>query len=172
MKVGNRLYMLKTNAFYGARLCVITVLVVMLIYTIIVTDKMNIICSSILLFLLPMILDYFSQNPVNERNKKRKEKLIWTSSFASTITFCVLALTGSKEVEIGFSWWKTILSFVFIFYICMAIFEWIGYSSKEEMDHRKKLQKAGEKLIKKKQKKEAQKSQSNPASASQPSETS
>lgn len=156
MKVGNRLYMLKTNAFYGVRLCMIIVLTVMLEYTIINTDKVNIICSSILLFLLPMILDYFSQSPVSKKNQKRKEKLIWISIFASTITFCFLITTGTGEVKIGFSWWKIILCILFFFYICMAIFEWIGYSSPEE-EHRENLKKAGQKLIKKR-KKEAQNS--------------
>lgn len=137
------------DIYFGIRLGVITVLVIILIVTITDATSSKVIISSILLFLLPMVLDYYSQLPISPKNKRRKELLFWISVFASIITFICLLTIKDYVIKPGLNWWKFSISIIWVFYICVAIMDWIKYSSPEEVAHRKKMRK----LAKKKKKK-------------------
>jgi len=130
------------DLYYGIRLCVIALLVVTLSVTIFTATTLTNILSSILLFLLPMILDYFSQMPVSSTNQRRKAIVVWVSIFASAITIAMFLIPfGNIDVS-GNQWWKVILCLVFVAYIGIAILDWIGNSTPEEKENRKMLREA------------------------------
>lgn len=134
------------DTYFGWRLVVIFVLVMALFYSIVNATTTQVMFSSILLFLLPMILDYHSQQPFLKKNIKRKELAMWGSIFASAIFLVLIMFTKHIQLEVGIKIWKLFLITPFLSYIAVAIFDWIGYSSPDELAFRESLREVAQEI--------------------------
>ncbi|MEN7436331.1 hypothetical protein AAGV27_14365 [Bacillus velezensis] len=109
-------------------------------------DNITAILSSFFLFLLPIALDYYNQQPLKEENRKRKEFSMWT---ALSLAFLVLILMMLTEVNffVKNDWFKWGLWFGLFLFVYNAFVDWVAMSSLEEIKHREKVRVAYRKSI-------------------------
>lgn len=126
--------------FFGIRLGVIAILYGILTTSIMRATTTYTLLSQIILFLLPMALDYLSHTPYEKKNKSRQSIGFWVSVLGSA--FCAIFLLGQIELPfiLKHVWSKSFISVLFIFYVVLAIIDWITYSSHVEVEYRKRIQ--------------------------------
>jgi hypothetical protein len=135
----------KLDKHYGLRVCCISLVWFALGGTIINTEDQVAFLSALVLFLLPLAYDYLNQQPILEKNKKRKALGLWSCIFLATL---LLGLTfGGFDLRPIINWrtefisFKVIVWLLFLYYVYMAAQDWVAYSSSEEVEHRERVRK-------------------------------
>lgn len=129
------------DVYYGCRIIVVLFVWCSLGFTFYFTTNHQVVFSSMVIYLLPLSLDYYVQTPFLLGNKKRQLIGFWTSLFSAAL-FCVLGLlSGSFDISHFVTHWASLWVFWLLsgFFFILSIKDWIAYSSPYEMEHRSKL---------------------------------
>lgn len=92
--------------------------------------------ASLMLFLVPLAFDYYNQQPIQKNNQKRRYIGMYSSLFLTSLFFGLMVADIGFEIPMII---KKIFWFIFSYYAGLSIYDWIGYSSKEETEFREKI---------------------------------
>jgi len=127
------------NNFYGVRAAYTLVVWFALGNTIKESTTQSALLSTVILFLLPFLLDYFTQEPIENKNIKRRNYCLWATVILVAI---IQGFTWSGlNIHPAFLnvWVKTILWFSLGSYVFLAFVDWSAFSSKKEIQHRERI---------------------------------
>ncbi|APC48285.1 hypothetical protein BME96_08935 [Virgibacillus halodenitrificans] len=97
--------------------------------------------SAIILFLIPLAFDYYSHQPIETKNIRRKNIGIWSAVILSSICLGITFTGFNVEFLVLAIWFKSLVWILAAFYIVMAVSDWASYSSVEEVAHRDRIKK-------------------------------
>lgn len=107
--------------------------------TIFRADNTEVIFSSLILYFIPITLDYFGHTPLEEKNERRRNLTLWVS-VGLTVLFLALLL---MDLELnGFFTHIISKSFFCILasvFVAVACVDWVTYSTEDEVKHREKI---------------------------------
>lgn len=126
--------------FFGLRFAIILILLMTLGSSIISANNTQSLLTPMILFLLPLSLDYFSHNPKQGKNVKRKNIGIWAPLILAAIIVGVLLTQLNLDVLIKFFWVKLLIWMPFSFFGVLAGIDWAAYSNTAEKEHRELVQ--------------------------------
>ncbi|WP_345242515.1 hypothetical protein [Pontibacillus salipaludis] len=130
------------NNHYGIRMLILIITWFAFGGTLLVEDiNHKTFTSALILYLLPIAIDYNSHQPKLDKNKRRKAFGIWSAALVSTIFLGIsffggFNFTSLLTVGIGFFTVKFAFWVISITYVFMAAVDWVEYSSPEEYNHR------------------------------------
>lgn len=134
------------DTYYGMRFLYTAVAYGILINGLIsINDKVGIL-SSFFLFLIPIALDYFNQQPLKEENYKRIQFCKWLS-LTLAILVLVFMMCNAINDFVTTLWFKYGLWGVLNLFVVTALIDWVTLSSPEEMKHRKLMREAYRKSV-------------------------
>jgi uncharacterized membrane protein len=130
--------MKQMDNFFGFRLGSSILIWLILYTTIIQSHDSQVILSSMILYFIPIALDYFGQSPLKEKNEKRRNLAFWIS-IGLTVLCLGLLMTHADLTDII----DSIISKIIIFvtssgFVAAAVVDWVTYSSESEVAHREK----------------------------------
>ncbi|MDV2683818.1 hypothetical protein RYX56_05780 [Alkalihalophilus lindianensis] len=121
---------------YGFRALLIIIIWLAFFGTITSTTSETTFFGAILLFLLPLALDYSGHAPLLEGNKKRKMLGLWSALFISAVCMGFSFSNLNLEFLTLNPLFQIIVACSGAVYVVMGIYDWVGYSSQEEIEHR------------------------------------
>lgn len=125
---------------FGLRLCCIAVVWFALGGTLLNSENQSTFFSALILYLLPLTLDYNSHLPKEKKNKSRQALGLW-SSVGLAAVFVGMSFSGFNfEAVILIDWVQFLIWILCLFYVYLAIIDWIAYSSLEETAYRQRIQ--------------------------------
>lgn len=122
--------------FFGIRLSVIIILVITLGSSIIAATSTHTLLSPMVLFLIPLALDYYTHDPKKTSDIKRKTIGIWIPGITSAVLIAILLTPLNLNFLAQSTIVKTLLWLPFISFIIMAGIDWVAYSNKHEGQQR------------------------------------
>ncbi|MGG3920702.1 hypothetical protein ABEV41_01910 [Geobacillus thermodenitrificans] len=130
----------KLDKHFGLRLGCIVLLWFALGGTILNSKNQQSFLGALILYLLPLALDYNSQMPKEEKNQRRQALGVWSAVIFASI-FAGMMFSGFNfESFILQTWFKYTIWILCLFYVVLAAVDWVAYSSPEEIEHRQKIQ--------------------------------
>lgn len=126
--------------YFGLRFAVIIVLEITLGASIISASSTQSLFAPMILFLLPLSLDYYSHNPIEGKNIKRKNVGIWVPIILSALIAGVLFSQFNFDFLTQSILVKILLWVPFVFFIVLAGIDWTSYSNPNEKEHRELVQ--------------------------------
>jgi small-conductance mechanosensitive channel len=127
---------------FGFRVCCITIVWFVLGGTLVNSENQNTFFSTLILYLLPLTLDYNSHMPLAEKNKKRQNIGLWSTLGLAALFVGIMFSGFNVEFLVLNNWVQFITWLLCVFYVYLAIVDWITYSSPEETAHRESIKKA------------------------------
>lgn len=122
--------------FFGFRFAIILILLITLGSSITSANNTQSLLSPMILFLLPLALDYFSHNPKQGKNIIRKNVGIWMPLIIAALIIGVLLTQLNLDFLTTFFWVKLLIWLPFIFFGVLAGIDWAAYSNPIEKEHR------------------------------------
>lgn len=126
--------------YFGIRFGIIIILVVTLGTSITSATTTKSLLSPMVLFLLPLALDYYSHNPKLGKNISRKNVGIWLPGILSAFLLAVLLSPINLDILTNFLWIKVIFWLPFLYFAVLSGVDWTSYSNPEEKNHREMIQ--------------------------------
>jgi hypothetical protein len=127
---------------YGLRaLCTVIVWIV-LGATLEASVNQNTFFSALILFLLPLSLDYNAHMPLSDDNKKWQNVGLWSTLGLVAIFVGIIFSGRNVEFLTNNTWVKNITWLLCIFYVYLSFRDWVAYSSPEETAHRERIKRA------------------------------
>ncbi|MFB1098159.1 hypothetical protein [Terribacillus sp. JSM ZJ617] len=105
--------------------------------TIASVEKQSTLLSALVLFLLPLALDYFSHQPLQAKNRKRQKIGVCTSVILSSL-FVGLSFSGMNFEWLMAIFTKWVLFGTCGFFVYMAMNDLVAYSTIEELEYRRR----------------------------------
>lgn len=131
--------MIFLDGFFFIRICYVIICYIALGFSIYITKEPVQVFTSLLLFYLPLSLDYWNHKPVTEKDSKRRKMGIIAPGITSAILMGLLM--SSSQINFGFINTFGIKYIVFVisgYFIWLAIEDFVAYSGKEENLQRSK----------------------------------
>lgn len=122
--------------FFGIRLLVIIILVITLASSILSATSTQTLLSPMILFLVPLALDYYTHDPKKQSDQKRKTLGIWIPAIVSAVLIAILLTQFNLDFLTDNKLIKTLLWAPYISFIIMAGIDWVAYSNKQESEGR------------------------------------
>ncbi|MGE7607657.1 hypothetical protein ACQKML_13700 [Peribacillus frigoritolerans] len=131
------------DTFFGIRFIVIIFIWGALGISFMNIDNHQGVFSSMVLYLIPLALDYYGHMPIEKKNKKRKSVGFWSSLIIAAIFMIGASFSGSLNISFIVTniWFLLPLWILSGFYVYLAGIDWVTYSSDEEIHHRQEIQK-------------------------------
>lgn len=124
---------------YGIRLGIIVLIWFALGGTILNSDNQQSIFAALILYLLPLTLDYNSHLPKEKKNIRRQALGIWSTVILASI-LAGMSFSGINfEPLILYKFVKYTVWLSCLFYVALAGIDWVAYSSDEEREHRERI---------------------------------
>ncbi|MCY7748660.1 hypothetical protein MOB18_05970 [Bacillus inaquosorum] len=127
--------------FYGFRMCYTWVAYLVLCGTLNNVDSETAILNTFALFVLPLALDYYNQQPVKRINRRRVAYCMW----GSIILVAFFLGLHMSDIDVSFvkqPWFKWGMACFMVLFAIASIVDWISFSSPEEMKSRAEIRKA------------------------------
>ncbi|MCY8385804.1 hypothetical protein MOC94_21930 [Bacillus haynesii] len=134
------------DIYYGLRTLYTAVAYFILLNGLISIDDKVGILSSFFLFLIPIALDYFNQQPLKAENRKRVQNCMWLALVLAIFVLILMMGTAFNDF-VKTVWFKFGLWGILVTFIIAAIRDWITFSSPEEVKHRKLVREACRKNV-------------------------
>lgn len=124
------------DKYFGFRLALYIILFIVLGATVLRLENMNDIFGPIMLFLLPISLDYYTHDPKEDSDIKRAHQGFWWPLFISCVLFALVVTGAFQYIEINSLLLKIILILPCLYFVYLSARDWTVYSGKEEKVHR------------------------------------
>lgn len=124
------------DKYFGIRFGLYLILFIVLGSTVLKLENMNDMVGPILLYLLPISLDYYTHNPIEEKDKKRAHKGFWGPFYMSCVFFALILTGVLQYITIDNVFLKILLILPCAYFVYLSARDWTIYSSKEEKIHR------------------------------------
>ncbi|WEG14165.1 hypothetical protein PU629_07310 [Pullulanibacillus sp. KACC 23026] len=134
--------MKQMDTFFGIRFGSFILIWVVLLVTIFKTVEPKTILSSLILYSIPIALDYFGHAPLEERNVKRRNLSLWTAIGLTILCLAFLLIDVNIQWFIDNLYVKSFLCIISSFFVFFAGLDWVGYSTESEFAYRKKIREA------------------------------
>lgn len=131
--------MKQMDYYFGFRFGSFIIIWVVLMITLIGATTSKVILSSLILYFIPIALDYYGHTPLEERNENRRNFALWVSIGLTVICIALLLPDANFKAFLVHIVTKIIFCIISSLFVCLACIDWVLYSSENEVKYREKI---------------------------------
>jgi hypothetical protein len=124
------------DAYFGIRFLYVFICWGVLLGAIHISESHGSVLTSLMLFFIPLSLDYYNHVPRNAADEKRKNVGIWLPAMLFAVFLVILMINIPFVNNIINSFFKYLLGVLAFYFVLLASKDWIAYSSSEELEVR------------------------------------